>query len=91
MAPAYPGDTIRIEFFATTEEVRFRARVETIRVGLGPWSSADVSACRDIHLGAACRLAQRELSVTIFPHSTDNATSPHDRIASSRRRRVSKF
>ena len=25
-APAYPGDTVRIELFATTEGVRFRAR-----------------------------------------------------------------
>ena len=26
-APAYPGDTIRIELFATTQGARFRARV----------------------------------------------------------------
>ncbi len=31
-APAYPGDTIRIELFATTEGVRFRARALERRV-----------------------------------------------------------
>ncbi len=35
-APAYPGDTIRIELFATTEGVRFRARLGARPFGLGP-------------------------------------------------------